>query len=78
MYKGSNWTRGDLGAEPEQPSHIDCADCGEAYSFEEYWTPRYIDTDEPTPPADEWVCDDCAERSKHERLNASLEVFADV
>jgi len=42
-YKGSNWTRGDLGAVPEQPDTVACPVCGETYDVAEYWRPRYIE-----------------------------------
>jgi len=75
-YKGSNWTRGDLGAVPEQPDTIACPVCGETYDFAEYWRPRYIEGDGTAPPTSEWECDECRSVTAAERLNESLEAFS--
>jgi hypothetical protein len=74
-YKGSNWTRGDLGAVPEQDPNVACPACGRTYDFEDYWKPRYVDADGPTPPTSDWECDECRSVTEAERLNESLEAF---
>jgi hypothetical protein len=74
-FKGSNWTRGDLGAEPEQDEYIACAECGDEYNFREYWVPRYLEGDDRTDDVREWYCDDCSTQSRHERLNQQLTKF---
>ncbi|ELZ96212.1 hypothetical protein [Haloferax sulfurifontis] len=82
-YKGSNWTRGELGNVPDENPRIDCADCGESFAWRDYWKPRVVEGDRVEDPrTDEpWRCDDCHER--HERLtrrrenNQTLETFAE-
>jgi len=75
-FRGSNWTRGDLGAVPEQVELIACADCGDEFDFEGYWVPRYLAGGDRTDDIREWYCDDCADRSRHERLNQQLTEYA--
>jgi len=66
-YKGSNWTRGELGNVPDRNPSVDCADCGEGFDWRDYWKPRVVDGDRvENPNSDEpWRCDDCHEY--HER-----------
>ena len=81
MYKGSNWTRGELGHErPADPS-VPCAVCESHYKVNNDWGPRYIDNDQHEP--DGWVCDECIERArqeydlaKKERNHKNLQEFA--
>jgi len=74
-YKGSNWTRGELGNVPDPNPSIDCADCDESFDFRDYWKPRVIEGDRVENPNDPdgepWRCDDCHER--HERLTRRRE-----
>jgi len=79
-YKGSNWTRGELGNVPDENPSVDCADCGESFNWRDYWKPRYVEPDDVDPRTATLRCDECRER--HERLtrrrenNQTLEKFA--
>jgi len=75
-FRGSNWTRGELGAVPEQDEYIACADCGDEYHFQDYWVPRYLSGSNHTDDIREWYCDECADKSRQERLNRQLEDFS--
>lgn len=63
-YKGTGWTRGDLGNVPDRNPFISCAECGESFKWQGYWEPRIVDGDRvDAPHSDEpWLCDDCHER----------------
>lgn len=60
-YKGSNWTRGELGhPEPDPNEPLPCRDCGRDFPFQDYWKPRVIDGDRVDDPHKEpWRCDRC-------------------
>jgi len=64
-YKGSNWTRGELGNVPDENPSVPCADCGKSFRWRDYWKPRVVDGDrveEPNDPDEPWRCDDCHDR----------------
>lgn len=66
-YKGTNWTRGELGHAPPDPNpSIPCVQCDTGYNFQDYWEPRYVEPDGVDPHAVAWVCDECIERAKAE------------
>lgn len=82
MYKGTGWTRGDLGNVPDPNPFIDCHDCGESYKWQDYWKPRVVEgdrVDEPNDPDEPWRCDSCHERHEREtrrrKNNASLSAY---
>jgi len=82
-YKGSNWTRGELGHAPERDPMIPCHECGEEYRYIGYWKPRYIDGKDWIPREVAWVCDKCLETVKAEyelhkkkERNAAITEFA--
>jgi len=67
-YKGSNWTRGELGNVPDPNPLIDCSECGVPYAWQDYWYERYVEAEDKNAYEDEFVCDSCEEQKKrHER-----------
>lgn len=80
-YKGSNWTRGELGNVPDENPRIDCADCGESFAWRDYWKPRYVEPDDVDPRTATFRCDDCKERHERQKRrrenNQTLETFAE-
>lgn len=84
-YKGSNWTRGELGNVPDPNPSIPCQMCEESYAYQDYWKERYVDVENGNPHQDTWVCDECHERArdwlerqKRKRSNQQLTAFADT
>jgi hypothetical protein len=81
-YKGSNWTRGELGHDINRNPLINCGMCGESYRYRNYWCERYVDGKSWRPDNVEWLCDECMEHVKREyelhkkkRANAQLTEF---
>ena len=72
-YKGSNWTRGELGNVPDPNPYVPCASCEQQFKWRDYWQSRVLDGDRVDDPnSDEpWRCDECHER--HERLTRRRE-----
>jgi len=67
-YKGSNWTRGELGNVPDPNPLIDCSECGESHGWQDYWYERYVEAEDKNAHEDEFVCDSCnEEREKLEQ-----------
>jgi len=66
MYKGTNWTRGDLGHEIDRDPMIDCHQCDEKYRYMDYWKPRYVDGTDWVPRQVAYICDECIEQAKRE------------
>lgn len=61
-YKGSNWTRGELGHVPDENPVIECKDCGESFGWRDYWKERI------NRPEDPFLCDSCLnERVRRQR-----------
>lgn len=75
-YKGSNWTRGELGNAPDENPSIDCVDCGEPFGWRDYWKPRVVDRDDVDPRTATFRCDDCKRR--HERQTRRRENNQDL
>jgi len=65
-YKGTNWTRGELGHDRIRDPSLPCMDCGEKYGYLNYWVPRYVDDRDWHPREVAWICDDCLERAEEE------------
>lgn len=65
-YKGSNWTRGELGHDPVRDPAIDCPGCGEPHGYLDYWVPRYVDGKGWNPREITWLCDECIDTAKEE------------
>lgn len=65
-YKGSNWTRGELGHAVERDPSIDCPNCGESHLYQDYWKPRYVDGREWNPAEIHWLCDECLDAARRE------------
>jgi hypothetical protein len=66
-YKGSNWTRGELGHDIDRNPNIPCEICGRSFGCMEYWKPRWEGFE---PDTNESRCDECQERADemHEKL----------
>jgi len=82
-YKGSNWTRGELGNVPDQNPFVPCFDCGTDFKWQDYWKVRYVDGLDFNLHETALLCDDCLERYREEydlykrkQQNASLGEFA--
>jgi hypothetical protein len=58
-YKGTGWTRGDLGIVPDRNPSIACHECGSEHRYQEYWKPRYVDGMDWNPADVCWLCDAC-------------------
>jgi len=65
-YKGSNWTRGELGHDVIRDPSIPCEGCDERYGYLDYWVPRYVDGRDWNPKEVCWICDACLERAREE------------
>lgn len=82
-YKGTGWTRGDLGNVPDRNPHIDCHECGDSYKWQDYWKPRYVEGRDWNPASVHWLCDGCLmaaredyEEHKRRREHKQLTEFA--
>lgn len=50
-------------AAPDPNPSIECAECGEPFSWMDYWKPRVTgDGRIENPHEDPWLCDPCHER----------------
>lgn len=76
-YKGSNWTRGELGhPAPDPNAPVPCHGCGRDYPFRGYWKERVIEGERVEDPHEEqWRCDRCHEIHERRRANQSLAEF---
>jgi len=76
-YKGSNWTRGELGhASPDRNPDIECAgDCGQSFTLDGYWSERYLEPAEIDEHEVDWLCDECVDLEHHKEMNEQLGVY---
>lgn len=70
MYEGQKTHGG-----PDLNPYIPCAECGERFTFEEYWQPRYVDPDDVNPHEDTWLCDGCKDVERRAEENQALDAF---
>lgn len=72
-YKGTNWTRGELGhGVPDPNPSIPCAECSDEYRFQDYWKPRYVEPEDATPREDTWLCDECKDWERRREENHAV------
>ena len=76
-YKGSSWTRGDLGGGPDYNPGIACHDCGERFPWLDYWKPRVLEGDRVDSPesGEPWRCDHCHRVEERRQKNVALDCF---
>lgn len=65
----ANNIRNDQRPPPDPNPSIDCAACGEAYKWKDYWKPKVTGDGRIENPHEEpWLCDPChAEKMRMER-----------
>lgn len=85
MYKGTGWTRGDLGNVPDRDPLLACHECETEHRYQDYWKPRYVKDRDWNPADMYWLCDACLnemyreyDRARRRRSNAQLTEFANV
>jgi hypothetical protein len=73
-YKGSNWTRGELGNVPDTNPTLACdGPCGRSWSFKDYWDGRWQLGD---PATATMLCDECLSEAidYHDRKTKNKEI----
>lgn len=56
---------------------IDCADCNQAYRWQDYWKPRVEEGDRVEDPrsSEPWRCDECHRQHRRGNKNQKLAGF---
>jgi RNase P subunit RPR2 len=75
MYKGTGWTRGDLGNVPDPNPNVACHECGAEHRYKDYWKQRYVENRDWNPAAVYWLCDECLDQmyAEYDRVKRGRE-----